>query len=159
MEFQVRYLVLFCLFLAIDSFKLFWMESLQKNIQLMLEFLKPPFVVLHFLCYTWMTFLTMLSVILLSMLMILLSIVSVIRHLICGNNLNWILGTGASSGLLISRLGKLSWFCYTGQITMVLLMWKWMGQFLWKNNLLRCWGWPSKLDWGSCIISTGQTSF
>ena len=36
-----------------------------------------------------MTFLMMLSVILLSMLMILLSILSVIRHLICGSNLNW----------------------------------------------------------------------
>ena len=33
----------------------------------------------------------MLSVILQSMLMILLSILSVIRHLICGNNLNWLL--------------------------------------------------------------------
>ena len=38
-----------------------------------------------------MTFLMMLSVILLSMLMILLSILGVIRHLICGNNLNWLL--------------------------------------------------------------------
>ena len=35
--------------------------------------------------------LMMLSVILLSMLMILLSILSVIRHLICGSNLNWLL--------------------------------------------------------------------
>ena len=33
----------------------------------------------------------MLSVILLSKLMILLSILSVIGHLICGNNLNWLL--------------------------------------------------------------------
>ena len=41
----------------------------------------------HFL----LTFLTMLSVILLSMLMILLSILSVIRHMICGNNFNWLL--------------------------------------------------------------------
>ena len=32
-------------------------------------------------------------------------------------------------------------------ITMVLLMWKWMGLFLRKNNLLRCWGWPSLLNW------------
>ena len=32
-----------------------------------------------------------LSEILLSMLVILLSILSVIRHLICGNNLNWLL--------------------------------------------------------------------
>ena len=38
-----------------------------------------------------MTFLMMLSVILLSVLMILLAILSVIRHLICGNNLNWLL--------------------------------------------------------------------
>ena len=51
----------------------------------------------------------MLSVILLSTL-ILLSIVSVIRHLICGNNLNWLLNlnliyetlwTGVRSGFLI----------------------------------------------------------
>ena len=59
-------------------------------LQLMLEFLKDPFLVLHFSCYTLMAFLTMLSVILLSMLMILLFILSVTRHLICGNNLNWL---------------------------------------------------------------------
>ena len=35
--------------------------------------------------------------------------------------------------------GKRSWFRLTGQITMVLLMFKWMGLFLWKNHLLRCW--------------------
>ena len=73
----------------------------------------------------------MLPVILLSMLMILLSIVSVIRHLICGNNLNWLLNlnliyetlwTEVRSGLLISMLGKLSWFHLTCLITMVLLM-------------------------------------
>ena len=46
--------------------------NLYKNIQLMLEFLKGPFLVLHFFYYTLMTSLTMLSVILLSMLMILL---------------------------------------------------------------------------------------
>ena len=57
----------------------------------MREFLKAPFLVLHFSYYTLMIFLTMLSVILLSMLMILLSILSVIGHLICGNNLNWLL--------------------------------------------------------------------
>ena len=38
-----------------------------------------------------MTFQMILSVILLSMLMILISVLSVIRHLICGNNLNWLL--------------------------------------------------------------------
>ena len=36
MEFQVRYLALFLLFSVIDSFKWFSMESLHKNIQLML---------------------------------------------------------------------------------------------------------------------------
>ena len=72
MEYQVRYLVLFLLFSVIDSCDWFWMESLHKNIQFMLEFLKAPFLVLHFSYYTLMTFL-MLSVILLSILMILLS--------------------------------------------------------------------------------------
>ena len=108
MEFQVRYLALFVLFSVIDGFEWFWMGSLHKNIQLMLEFLKAPFLVLHFSYYTLMTFLMMLSVILPSMLMILVSVLSVIRHLICGNNLNWLLNlnliyetlwTGAGSGL------------------------------------------------------------
>ena len=58
-EFQVRYLALFLLFSVIDSFKWFWMESLHKNIQLMLELLKAPFLVLDFCYYTLMTFLTM----------------------------------------------------------------------------------------------------
>ena len=131
MEFQVRYSALFLLFSVIDDFEWFWMESLHKNIQLMREFLKAPFLVLHFSYYRLMTFLMMLSVILLSMLMILLSILSVIGHLIYGSNLNWLLNlnliyetrwTEAKSGLLISMLGKLSWFRLTGLITMVLLM-------------------------------------
>ena len=84
MEFQVRYLALFLLFSVIDDFEWFWMENLHKNIQLMLEFLKAPSLVLHFSYYTLMTFLMMLSVVLLYVLMILLSILSVIRHLICG---------------------------------------------------------------------------
>ena len=86
MEFQVRYLTLFPLFSVIDGFEWFWMGSLRKNIQLMLEFLKAPFLVLHFPYYTLMTFLRMLSVILVSMQTILLSILSVIKHLICANN-------------------------------------------------------------------------
>ena len=111
----------------------------------MLEFFKAPILALHFSCYTLMPFLMMLFVILLSMLMILLSILSVIRHLICGNNLNWLLNlnliyetlwTGVRSGLLISILGKLNWFCLTSPITMVLLV------LSRKNHLLRCWAWP-----------------
>ena len=50
MEFQVGYLALLPLFSVIDDFEWFWMESLHKNIQLMLEFLKGTFLVLHFSC-------------------------------------------------------------------------------------------------------------
>ena len=148
MEFQVRYLALFLLFSVIHNFEWFRMESLHNNAQLMLQFLKAPFLVLHFSCFTLMTFLTMLSVILLSML-ILIFILSVIRHLICCNNLNWLLNlnliyeilwTGVRSSFMVSMLGKLSWFCLTGLKTMVLLIQKWMGLFLRKNYLLRCWG-------------------
>ena len=113
-------------------------------------------MVLHFSCYTSMTFLKMLSVILLSMLMILLSILSAIRHPICSNNLNWLLNlnliyealrTWVRSALLISVLANLSWLRLTGLITMVLLLWKWMDLFLRKNYPLRCWRWPSLLNW------------
>ena len=74
MEFQVRYLAFFLLFSVVDDFEWFWMGSLHKNIQLMLEYLKTPFLVLHFSYNTLMIFLKMLSVPLLSMLIILVSI-------------------------------------------------------------------------------------
>ena len=49
---------------------------------------------------------------------------------------------------------KLNWFHLTGLITLVLLMWKWMGLFSRKDNLLRCWGWLSLLKWiGALILS------
>ena len=48
MEYLVSYLALFLLFSVIDGFGWFWMGSLHKNIQLLLEFLKGPFLVLHF---------------------------------------------------------------------------------------------------------------
>ena len=60
--------------------------SLHRNIQLMLEFLKAPFLVMQFYCYILMTFLMMLFVILLSVLMILLPTLNVIRLMICGTN-------------------------------------------------------------------------
>ena len=44
MEYQVRYLTLFFLFSVIDGFEWFWMESPHKNVQLMLEFFKGPFL-------------------------------------------------------------------------------------------------------------------
>ena len=91
MQFWVRYLTLFCLFSVVESSQWFCMARFHKNIQLILQFLKAPFLVQHLSCYTLMTFLMILSVILLFMLMILLSNLSVIRHLICGNNWNWLL--------------------------------------------------------------------
>ena len=72
MEFKVRYLALFFLFSVIDGFEWFWMGRFHKNIRLMLEFLKAPFLNLLFFDHKLMTFLMMLSVILLSMLIILL---------------------------------------------------------------------------------------
>ena len=85
-ESQVRYLALILIFSVIDSFRCLWIGSIQKNIQLMLELVKAPFLVIHFFYYSLMTFLMMLSAILLSILMILLSLLNVIRHLIGGNN-------------------------------------------------------------------------
>ena len=58
MEYQVRYLALFLLFSIIDSFKWFWMETLNKNIHLMREFFRAPLLVLHFSYYTLMTLMT-----------------------------------------------------------------------------------------------------
>ena len=96
----------------------------------MLEFPKAAFLVLNFSYYTLMTFLMTLSKLLLSMLMILLLILSVIRHLMCGEILNWLLNLnliqemlwiGARSGLLISMLGKFSLSHLIGLITLVLL--------------------------------------
>ena len=84
-----------------------------------------------------MTFPIMLSVTLLSMLMILLSILSLIRQLISGNNMNWLLN--------LSLIYEMLW---TGQeVACWLLIWKWMGLFLRVNHLLRCRGWPSLLNW------------
>ena len=54
-------MALFLVFSVKDDFEWFWMENLQNNIQLMQEFLKAQFLVLHFSYYTLMIFLTMLS--------------------------------------------------------------------------------------------------
>ena len=130
-EFQVRYLALFHLFSVVDGFEWFWMESLHRSIQLVMEFHKGPLLVLHFSSCILMTLLMVLSMELVSMLMILLFILGVIRHLICGDSLSWFLNlnliygalwTRVGSGLLISMLGKLSWFHSTGLITIGLLM-------------------------------------
>ena len=75
-----------CLLCIIDVFRWLWMGDLYKNIHLILEFLKVPFLVLQFFSYKLVIFLMMLSVVLLSMPMVLLSTISVIRSDICGNN-------------------------------------------------------------------------
>ena len=56
MEFYFKYYTLFCLFSVIDILKWFWIESHHKNIQLMLELLKAPFLVQHFSYYTFINF-------------------------------------------------------------------------------------------------------
>ena len=124
--------------------------------------------------YTLMTFLMIISVILLSMLMILLSTLSVIKHLICGNNYDWLLNlnliyetlwTGAGSGLLISVLKQLNLFHLIVRITTVLLLWKKDGSVLdekssfevlalsssepvvHRRNLVSLRGWLYKVGW------------
>ena len=53
----------------------------------------------------------------------------------------------AVSGLLISMLGKLNWFCLTGLMTNDVIYVKTNGSLLRKNHLLRCWGCLSLLNW------------
>ena len=106
-----------------------------------------------------MTFLMVLSVMLPFMLIILLCIVIVIRHLICGNDLNWLvnlnliyetLWTGARSSLLISMQGKLNWFHLTSLITGSIDV-KMHGSVLGEKSSFKMLGLTcsSKLDWGS----------
>ena len=91
------------------------MKGFSKNIQLMVEFVKGPFLGLIFSYYILMTFSTMLSVTLLPMLMKLLSTLNL--NLTCET-----LWTGAGSGLLISILKRLSLVRLTSVITLSLLM-------------------------------------
>ena len=60
LESYVKYLALFLFFSVIGDFGWFWVGNLHKNIQLMLEFIKGPVLVLHFSYYTLLTFLMML---------------------------------------------------------------------------------------------------
>ena len=142
------------------------MGSLHNNIQLMLQFLKGPFFVLHFSYYILMAFLMTLSVILLSMLMILLSILSVISHLICENNLKWLLNlnliyetpwTDARKALLISIL-SIS-FDQSNNTSAIDV--KTDGSVLEEKPFFKMLGlaFSSKLDWGSYIISTAKSDF
>ena len=51
LEFWIRYLALLRLCSVTEGFECFWMGSPHKNIPLMLEFLKVPFLALHFSFY------------------------------------------------------------------------------------------------------------
>ena len=134
----------------------------------MLEFLNTPFLLLGFSCYKLMTFLMTLSVILLSMLTILLFILSVTRHLICGNNLNWLLNLNliyetldwGKKWLVDFNAGKtqlvsFDWSNNNGSIDV-----KMDGSVLEEKSSFKMLGltFSSKLGWGSYIISIAKTA-
>ena len=143
MVFLVRYFILLLLFSVIDSFVWFWLGSLHKNIWLHLGSIFDS----NFSYYTLMT----LSVILLSMLMILLSTFSkydqafdLWQQLELASELESYLWDTVEWGqmwLVDFNAEKLNWFLLTGLVTLVLLIWKFMGLFLRKNNLIRSWCW------------------
>ena len=134
------------------------MAILHRNIQLMLEFFKAPFLVLHFSYYKYINDLpdvicditiyaddtTLYSIwYQASDMWQQLEFVSELESDL-RDTVDW-----DKKGFLITVLGKLNWFCLTSEITMVLLMWKCMGLFL-----LRCLGWSSLLNWiGALALS------
>ena len=136
----------------------------------MLEFLEALFLVLHFSCYTLMTFLTMLSVTSLSMLMIPLSVLGVIRHLICGNNLNWLLNlnliyeilwTGGKKWLVHFNAGKTQLVSFDRSNNNGSIDVKMDGSVLEEKPSFKMLGltFLSKLDWVSYIISIVKTAY
>ena len=127
----------------------------------MLEYLKAPFLILHFSYYTWMTFLMMLYCYLDAAddttlyskcdqtfdLWQQLELVSELES----DTADW-----GKKWLVDSVNGKINWFYLTSLITLVLLTWKRMCLFMRKNHLLRCWGWPSLLNWIVAIAKTAS---
>ena len=141
--------------ILIDILGWFWMESLSKSIQVILVFLKAPFLVVLLSLHTLMTFQMMLSVILLSMLMMLLSALKLNMLLICGVTARvgfWNLSDLRDTMNLVGRLlvSFNSWetqFVSFGCLSLMI------------NHLLRTLGLPFsiKLDWGSHIIYITET--
>ena len=143
------------------------MESLCKNIQLIQEFLKAPFLILHFSYYTLMIFLTMLSVILLSVLMILYSkcdwasglwqqlelaseLESDVQDTVdCGKK--WLVDFSAGKTQLVS-------FDWSNEKCSIDL--KMDGFFLEEKSSFKMLmlTFSSNLDWGSYIISVAKTT-
>ena len=116
-----------------------------------------------------MTFLMILSEILLSVLMVLFSILSMVRHLICGNNLNQLLNlnlicktlwTGARKGFFDFNGGRthlvlFDWSNKNGSIDVK------MDEYaLEEKSSLKMLGltFSSKLDWSFYIISIAKTA-
>ena len=85
MEFSVR--VFGCAYSFLFFASCFAVVSVYKDLLLLLEFLKVPYLFLLFSNYTVMIFLMMLLVMLLSMLKIPLSACNVIHLMICYNSL------------------------------------------------------------------------
>ena len=166
-DFQVRYLALFLLSSVIHGFKWFWMKSLHKNIQLMLEFHKSPFLVLHFLLYLndlpddvicniaiYADDITLYSKCdQASDLWQQLELASQLESDV-QDTVDW-----ARKTLLISRLEKLNSFWLTSLILLVLVIWKWMGLFHEEKKSFKMFGltFSSKLYWGSYISPIAKT--
>ena len=168
-------MALFLLFSVIDCFEWFWIWSLHKNTQLMLEFLQALILVLHFSSY--IIFIMHFS----------LYINDLPDDVIC-NVANYgddttlyskcdqaselwqqlelsfelesdLQGTGLGQEVACSfqcckNSTRFVWRSI-GAI-LVLLMWKWMGLFRRKNHLLRYLG---NLDRGSYLSSIAKTAF
>ena len=107
----------------------------------------------------------MLSVILLSMLMMLLSILSVIRHLICGNDLNWLLNLNLVKNrdkkwLVDVSAGKIQLILFDSANSSGSIDVKIDGSVLEEKSSFKMLEstFSSKLDWSSYIISIAKTA-
>ena len=160
MEFLDRHITLFCLLSVIDSFEWFWMGSLHKIIQLMLEFLKAPFLV-HYLYINDLPDDIIYKIAIYADDATLYSkcdqASDLRQQLELASELEpdwWHTVNWGRKWFVDLNVGKLTWFCLTGLIMLKLLMWKWMGLFFRKNQLLRCWDCLFLLNWiGALTLS------
>ena len=115
-EFQVRYLVLLLLFSVINGMEWFCMESLHKNTGLFNAGVPYGSILGHTLFLLYINDISDFAICDITMYA---DHITILRHLICGNNLNWLLNlnliydtpwTWVRSGLLISILVKLVLF-------------------------------------------------
>ena len=104
----------------------------------------------------------MLSAILLSILMILPSTLNVIKHLVCGNNQNWLLNLNLICETLWTGARGKKWLVdfNAGKVQLVLLdrssntsaiNAKMDGSVLEEKSFSRCWSWLSFLNWIEAI--------